>query len=203
MKQRILIVLCSLLLATCYGQDVVTVLNGNSGLDSIIFENIQNYSGFRFPGIEKTPVLYTIIRSTMGVSGLSKTILTSKGSYIVSQSIGQSSVIGTFNNNGYTVSQGFQQPFISARIVQPPTENNLKVTLYPNPFRRSINISFDDPITNDIFVILSDMMGRIIFSQKFPASQLIYMPLAYIPDGIYIIKINTENKVFISNIIKQ
>jgi len=174
MKLRIFIAILSVVFPTCYGQEAVI-----------------------------TPGLYTIIRSTTGVSGFSKTILTSKWSYIVNQSIGQSSVIGTFDKNGYTIRQGFQQPFLSARIVQPLPENNLKATIYPNPFRQSINVSFDDPITKDLFVIISDIMGRIIFSQKLPASQLINLPLDYIPNGIYVLKITAENKQFIANLIKQ
>ena len=43
---------------------------------------------------------YRIIRSNLGSGGSSQNVLTTNGTYKVSQSIGQSSVIGTHSNNG-------------------------------------------------------------------------------------------------------
>ena len=57
------------------------------------------------------PIVYSqsIIKSTVGAGGSSQTITSHNKTYFISQSIGQTSVIGTFTNNGYTIRQGFQQ----------------------------------------------------------------------------------------------
>ena len=146
---------------------------------------------------------YTILRSTVGVSGSSKALTFDEKSYNVSQSIGQASVIGTYKIDDYALLQGYQQPFIAVNLIETPPENNLNATVFPNPFQQSIKIAFDELITDDINILLSDIMGRIIISKKFPASQLINLQLANIPDGIYVINIKVENKQFIAKITKQ
>jgi hypothetical protein len=139
----------------------------------------------------------------MGVGGFSKTIATEKGNYIVNQSIGQASVIGTYFKNGYTLRQGFQQPFVSPGTVLILPENKLNAILYPNPFHQSINILFNGLITNDVIVTVSDIMGKNILSRRLPSSQLINLPLEYLPDGIYFLKIIAEKKQFNTTLIKQ
>jgi len=145
---------------------------------------------------------YAISRSTLGLSGSSKVISTPNGTYYVSQSIGQSSVIGTKINKNYTILQGYQQSTISVKIV-PSGENELKATIYPNPFEESINIAFDDIIDEDVNIYLFDMNGRLIISKKHQASQILNIPINYISSGIYSLKVTCENKQFIANIIKK
>ena len=144
-----------------------------------------------------------LMRSTLGINGLSKTITTNKGTYLFRQSIGQVSVIGTYTKNNYTIRQGFQQPLYSVKKVQPILENTLNANLYPNPFQQSLNISFGEKITNNLFVVIYNLSGKIIFSNKYPASQQINLLLDDIPNGNYILKINTENKQLVAKILKQ
>lgn len=47
-----------------------------------------------------------LVRSTTGVSGFSSTVSINNKNYIIEQSIGQTSTIGTFTTNGYTLRQG-------------------------------------------------------------------------------------------------
>ena len=147
-----------------------------------------------------------IIRSTLGVNGLSKTINTNTATYFVQQSIGQASVIGTYSKNGYTIRQGFLQPLSSGikvqSVLENNPENNLKVVLYPNPFQQSINISINEYIINDVSIVIYNISGKIVFSEKHFESQLINISLDYLPKGDYIIKITTENKQFVSKLIK-
>ncbi|MEW7290837.1 T9SS type A sorting domain-containing protein [Aquimarina sp. 2304DJ70-9] len=179
MNPKISMLLFYLVAALCYGQN----FNTNSN---------KNVKGE-----------YSILRSTVGVGGSSKTMITNTGNYSVSQSIGQSSVIGTYSKNGYTIRQGFQQPFLSAKIISPITTSNLKAVLYPNPFQQSVNISFNTPITNQVNIVLIDIMGRTIRSQEFPASQLIALPLEEISDGTYFLKVSSGNKKFTAKLIKE
>ena len=116
---------------------------------------------------------YTISRSTISMGGSSKMISTNNTTYNISQSIGQSSVIGTSSGNGYTLRQGYQQPSIYTIKIQVSKDDLLKAAIYPNPFQQSIFISFSEHISNDIKVFLFDVSGSLIFSQEYPVYVII------------------------------
>lgn len=145
---------------------------------------------------------YAIGSSTISLSGTSHSITTPNGTYYVSQSIGQASVIGIGQKGNYTVLQGFQQYTKSLNIIA-NIENELKATIYPNPFEQSINIFFDDVIKENINIRVFDVTGKVVFSKGYPPSQLLNIPINYISSGIYIINIISENKKFGANIIKK
>lgn len=176
MKQLIFVFFLMIIVASGYGQQEDSTANGNA---------------------------YSISKSTVGISGYSKSIDANGKIYSVSQSIGQSSVINTFISNGYTLLQGYQLAYIPLHINQLPIDNNLKAVLFPNPFYESIQVSFEDQITNDIVVVVFDMMGRTIHRQTFSPSQLIKIDLTHIPGGIYVLKVTVENKQFIAKPTKQ
>jgi hypothetical protein len=144
-----------------------------------------------------------LIRSTVGSSGQTGTIKTTKGSYFISQSIGQASVIGTFSKNKYTIRQGFQQPLISAEKVNVLDVNSLRANLYPNPFQQSINVLFEDRINDELSVKVYHFSGGILTSKKYPPAQLLNISLDFLPAGNYILIINSGNKQLRSKIIEQ
>lgn len=181
MKKRLLILLMSSFFISSYGQD----------------EPISKAKN------NKTNNPYTIIRTSLGTNGFSKTLSTSNGVYVISQSVGQQSPIGTFNKNGYTLRQGYQNPPLSAKIIELPDKNNLNASIYPNPFYESINIMFYDVIKSDIFIYITDMTGKTILSTKLSPSQQATLQLDHIASGLYILKVTTENKHFIANLMKQ
>jgi len=203
MKQQIYIGLLCLVTSTCYGQDTGRASDKNGGLNSSVVENYSNHLALGSTGLATDEDSYLIIRSTLGVGGFSKTITTNQGSYVICHSIGQTSVIGTFSKNDYTFMQGFQQPISSSGIFQLPFGKDLFASLYPNPFYHYINISFSDPVIQDIFVSLTDITGKTIFSDKYPASQLITLHLDHLNAGLYILKVTAGNKQYRANIIKQ
>ena len=144
-----------------------------------------------------------LIRSTVGINGLSKTLNTNKETFFIQQSIGQASVIGTYSKNDYTIRQGFLQPINTIKILPVNTEEeNLNLVLYPNPFHQSLNISINEYITNDLFIVIYNISGSIVFSKKYAASQQINIPLNYLPKGDYFLKITTEDKKLVSKLIK-
>lgn len=146
---------------------------------------------------------YSIIRSTVGLAGSSSTVITSTGKYIVRQSIGQSSPIGISSKNGFSLRQGYQQPIISTTKIRVPVNKELDATIYPNPFQQSVSVSFNEEIKNDILATIFDMNGKLIFSQQYPPSQLIKMPLSNLPIGFYVLKILSKGKQFKSKLIKE
>ncbi len=143
-----------------------------------------------------------LVRSTLGMNGTSKTIVTNSGNFIYRHSIGQKSVIGTFTNGKYTIRQGFQQPLNSGKKVQILPENQLNAKLYPNPFQQSLNVSFDEKISNDLIVVIYNLPGKVLFLKKYPASQRLILPLGYLTKGNYILKITADNKQLLAKLIK-
>ena len=142
-----------------------------------------------------------IIRTNLGSSGSSHTIVTSKGTLNVSQSIGQSSVIGTYHNNGYYLRQGYQQPLSNIKVVE-TSDYNLKAKVYPNPFTHSITISFSDTIRNDLLVMMYDVNGRMVHTQEFSPAQEIQLTIGDISKGTYFLKVTSQDKRFNAKLIK-
>jgi hypothetical protein len=174
-KRFIIITLLSVIITTSYGQE-----SGNPAS------------------------LNSLSRTTIGINGASKTFKTKKGIYIVRQSIGQSSVIGTHkNDNGYTIRQGFQQPFLTAKIIPPVDNNSFSAKLFPNPFTESLHISFDITIREDLYVYIYNVSGNLVYSKEYPPTQLLSINLGYLTGGRYVLKVITEKKQFISNLIKH
>lgn len=169
-------------------------------LVSIFFADSYSQSNHATGKNEKSPYL---IRSSLGSNGLSRTLVEGSGSYYVSQSIGQQSVIGTFTNNKYTIRQGFQQPLISISNAVISEENSLKAKLYPNPFYYSVNVVFEEDLESELNVVIYNLSGSVLHSSNFSASKMINIPLNSLPNGDYFIKITTQNKQLISKIIKH
>lgn len=196
-----LLILSNIILAAGYSQELAYTANKYSGIniDALLAGNTFLQAAGKITG----PPHYAIARSTLGIGGSSKTFTNSNGTYYISQSIGQASVIGTSSKKGYTAMQGFQQPFLSVKILQPPELHMLKATIYPNPFSHSINVLFDGEITNDIFIVLLDVRGRAVITKKVSPARRIELLLNNISNGIYILKLTTGDKTFTAQLLKE
>jgi hypothetical protein len=145
-----------------------------------------------------------IVRSNLGMSGSTNNIVTKKGTYNVSQSIGQSSVIGTSFNNGYYLRQGYQQPINNISVIQDFDSNNdLIAKIYPNPFEQSVSISFSETVKEDIDVTVFDAIGKQVYSKKFTPAQFIQLQLESISSGTYFLKATSNNKQFNAKLLKK
>ncbi|MEW4922980.1 T9SS type A sorting domain-containing protein [Algibacter sp. 2305UL17-15] len=151
---------------------------------------------------ESNKTAYRIIRSNLGVGGSSKIIATSKGQYRVSQSIGQSSVIGTSSRNGYYLRQGFQQPHKRIKIVKNSINNSLNATVYPNPFGDEIAIAFNETIEKELTVLVYDVSGKLIYTRAFSPAKHIQLDLKHLSSGSYLLKAISNGKLFNSKLIK-
>lgn len=142
-----------------------------------------------------------IARSNIGLAGTSTTLTTNNACYSVSQSMGQMSVIGTFDKKGCFLLQGYQQAKGLANV--PIPQNYLKAVVYPNPFWNCLNISFDILVVDKIQVTVFDMKGNAVYSETFPPTQYLNVPLEGFSNGTYFLKINIDKYLFVSPIIKQ
>lgn len=144
-----------------------------------------------------------LVRSTTGVSGSSELITANNTVYIVQQSIGQTSVIGTFSDSEYILRQGFIQPNVLAKIITKDIPVNLEATIYPNPFVDSVTLAFTEKIEGNVEVAVFDMLGRLVFSNNYQAEQNLKVQFYNLSVADYILKVSANNKQFVKNIVKK
>ena len=140
-------------------------------------------------------VLHHQMLSSQGIS--KKTLAGS----VITQTIGQQSLIGTSSNN-YVIMQGFQQSmwgkYISANAAE-----DIKITTYPNPFINSVNFELSKPITGLINVNVFDLSGHLIFNQKIkPNNNILTIDLPSLPSSEYLVRLNALNFNYYTKIIK-
>lgn len=144
---------------------------------------------------------YRIKTSSVGSSGSSNVVETTKGTYIISQSIGQASVIGTHQSNGYILRQGYQQP-LDGKVVNETLDYELNAKVYPNPFSRNISITFSTLLEDDISITMYDITGKVIHTQKVLPANQIDVRLNNIEAGTYFLKVISGKKYFNTKLIK-
>jgi hypothetical protein len=144
-----------------------------------------------------------LVRSTTGISGSSEIISSNNKTYLVQQSIGQPSAIGTFTNVDYILRQGFIQPNVLAKIIDKTIPLNLEAVIYPNPFVDGVSISFIEKVSDKIEVFVFDVLGRMVFSKSYIAEQNLSIQFNNLSVADYIIKVVANNKQFVKNIVKK
>lgn len=144
-----------------------------------------------------------LVRATTGVAGSSENVELNNKHYVVQQSIGQASAIGTFYDSNFIVRQGFIQPNVLAKIRDIAIPLNLEAIIYPNPFVESVTISFSEQISDKVEVAVFDVLGRLVFSKSYLADQNLNVPLNNLSVADYILKVTANNKQFIKRILKK
>lgn len=144
-----------------------------------------------------------IIRSTTGASGASIQVEEGGETYLIQQTVGQPSVIGTYNDNQYVLRQGFIQPNVLAKIKDVDVPLDLQLSVYPNPFDKQISLAFKEEVNSKVDITVFDTSGRLIVTQSYPSNQHINVKLEKLPSGGYILKVLANKKQFITKIIKK
>jgi hypothetical protein len=156
----------------------------------------------QFTEAQNTTSAY-LARATTGAAGSSENVTINNKAYIVQQSIGQASVIGTFSDENYTFRQGFIQPNVFAKIIDLAILLSLDAIIYPNPFVESVTISFSEQITDRVEVAVFDILGRLVFSKSYTANQKVNVEFNNLSVADYILKVTANKKQFIKKIIKK
>ncbi len=144
-----------------------------------------------------------LARSTMGMSGSSRTASVQGRFLYISQSIGQTSVIGTYTKDSYIIRQGFQQPPGTIVFINTNQENTFQARIYPNPFHTSVTIAFDTIIDGNYTLKIADITGRIVLIKILPPVQQIDIPLEHLSNGLYQLTVISKDKQFKATIIKH
>lgn len=141
------------------------------------------------------------LRSVTSSCGTSKSITTEGNQYIIQQSIGQNGITGTTKNNNYILRQGFIQPPIT--IGKSNEEKTLLAKSYPNPFNTDIKISFNEEIKSNLIVILYNLQGTSVYYNVFPSTQDLEIHFPPMLNGVYFLKIQSNNKYYTTKLIKE
>jgi hypothetical protein len=121
----------------------------------------------------------------------------------VQQSIGQSSVIGSFQSGNNYLAQGFIQPGLGYAKIKQVNENQLQGDIYPNPVSDRLYVDFSEEIKSQIVVEVCNVLGKVILTIQFKAIQKIEIDLTMLSNGIYFIKIKTADKQMTAKLIKE
>lgn len=121
--------------------------------------------------------------------------------YIISQTIGQQSAIGS-SNKGTVVIQGFQQSFWSTYIAS-NEKTEITTQTYPNPFTETVNFQFSQSIPDLITVYVYDVSGHLVFEKKEKLDNLILtINLSKLPHSEYLVLLQAINFNYYTKIIK-
>lgn len=151
-----------------------------------------------------------LMNSTLSAGGTTKYI---NGSYY-SHVISQSSVQGTFVQNGLTVRQGFKQPLINTMFKTMPTSNlaflpkeelTILYNVFPNPFLEKLTISFSSLSSLPTELFLHDIQGKVLFEKEYPplTNEIELTDFVNMRPGKYIVRINHNNKSTTISVIKE
>lgn len=145
----------------------------------------------------------SVIRSTTSASGASSIIKDGDKTYLIQQSFGQSSVIGTASSEAYVLRQGFIQPNVLAIVIEKDMPINLELSMYPNPFNNHISLAFKQEVKNNVAVTVFDILGRQVFTKTYQPLQNIDVRLDKLSSGEYILKAVANQQQFVAKIIKK
>jgi hypothetical protein len=88
----------------------------------------------------------------------------------------------------------------SVRSVDPSQEGYLTgISLWPNPAKESLNISFDCNINHDVQLSLVNFLGQNILTDELSAqkgSNKYNIDVSKIPEGGYLMEMKTEKEVY-------
>lgn len=147
--------------------------------------------------------IVSLARSTTGVSGSSEIATAKSKTFVVQQSIGQASAIGTFYTKGHIARQGFLQPQVAGYAKGITIPLSLDAKVYPNPFAESITIAFSEQINDVIDVTVFDALGRIVFSNSYSGGQQVNVDFFKLPPAYYLLKVTANYRLFMKKIIKN
>ncbi len=145
----------------------------------------------------------------LGFSQLHHQMISSQGTttindqgVVVTQTIGQQSVVGNSQVSGLAFGQGFQQS-IWTRLIN-SNDQNFMAEYYPNPFFDQVTFRFtnmsDEIITIDIF----DVAGKQVFSKrKNVVEDKLILQLGNLSGGSYLVRLYNEKKTFYTKLIKK
>ena len=144
-----------------------------------------------------------LLRESLSSLGKSSSLVSGNKTFFVMQSVNQNSVIGSFSNEQNNYIQGFLSPYPIYKISGDNLTNDMDIIVYPNPFRESFNISFNEPVYSSIKIEIYDLLNRLVYSKEFESNQQISVSLNSLSTSNYVLMIYVNDRVHQKNIISN
>tara|TARA_B100001769_G_C22075107_1_gene578877 strand:- start:385 stop:831 length:447 start_codon:yes stop_codon:yes gene_type:complete len=121
---------------------------------------------------------------------------------VVTQTIGQQSIIGSYNVKNFYYNQGFQQPFWN-RLIQ-SNQAEFSANFFPNPFVSEITFRFTNLNDESFKITIFDTAGRLVYQleQSLNDNDLV-LDLENLSKGSYLVRLFSTKKTFYTKIIKK
>ena len=134
------------------------------------------------------------------ISSQGSTSKTASG-VIATQTIGQTSVTGTYDNLSFKIGQGYQQAFWG-RIILEQNSLDFEVSVYPNPFESDFNILYNGE--GLMSVSIYDVAGKLIYNKDhlFTTPQKT-ISVDGISSGVYLVRLQSNKLNYFTKLIKQ
>jgi hypothetical protein len=82
-------------------------------------------------------------------------------------------------------------------------DNTLDVLVYPNPVDRYISIAFNEELNASVDIIINDITGKIVYRKSHEPLKSFDLDMSFIASGVYLLKLTSANKQFITRLIKK
>ena len=156
----------------------------------------------------KLSYLFLLLATSTAYAQLHHQMISSQGGtsktnngIIVTQTIGQQSVNGNYDNQYFKIGQGFQHANWS-RIILEQTIPEFEVSLYPNPFNNIVNIQHNSD--KDININVFDPAGRLVHKSLINVtSPKQSINLEQLPSGVYLIHLQSNHLKYFTKLIKK
>ncbi len=119
----------------------------------------------------------------------------------IHQSIGQSTVIGTFSNASLSLSQGYLRGIqeLTKEVVVP-----FEVIPFPNAFADRITFRFVTDNAEETLFMIYDMTGKKVFEDTLvPIDNEVLLDLDFLANGLYLAILRSGNRLVQKRIVKN
>lgn len=121
----------------------------------------------------------------------------------ISQSIGQTSVIGNYKAGSIFVGQGYIQSK-TTKGKSAIVEDKASVVVYPNPVIDRVTFQFSSLVNTTVTLHLFDARGRLVYKTEDEVLQgTVTIDLSPIAQGVYFAKLETSKNSFSTKILKS
>ncbi|WP_298904850.1 T9SS type A sorting domain-containing protein [uncultured Psychroserpens sp.] len=144
----------------------------------------------------------TLKRESLGIQGSSHVVYANAKSYYIQESIGQQSVIRTYDASNYSLRQGFLQP-VNVSLISENLDGSLLGFTYPNPFVNQISIEFQEPVFDRVNVTMHDILGRLVYNEIFNPVQTLVLNFGDLSSGQYLLRIQMRTELFVAKLIRK
>ena len=142
-----------------------------------------------------------LLRESLSSFSPSKNVASNDKTFYIMQSVNLNSVIGNFSNEKNQYIQGFLNPFF--RFTDTEISNEIKLSVYPNPFKDGFNIQFKETINTKVKIEIFDLLNRLVYSKEYEPNQLINVNVNTLSISNYILFIYANSKIHQKNIISN